>query len=67
MRSEIPFLGLYLPGLLLCAIIASVLWFIVDGVMLRSGGYRFFWHPPLARLALYFALLGLTVALIPEF
>lgn len=67
MKSEIAFLGLYVPGLLICAVIASVLWFVIDGLMLRVAGWTWFWHPPLARLALYFVLLGLVVALIPEF
>ncbi|WP_128253702.1 DUF1656 domain-containing protein [Falsirhodobacter deserti] len=66
MKSEIAFLGLYLPGLLICAIIASALWFVIDALMLRVAGWRLFWHPPLARLALYFVLLGLVVALLPD-
>lgn len=66
MRSEIDLLGLYVPGLLICALIASVAWFIIDALMLRVAGWRVFWHPPLARLALYFILLGLVVALLPD-
>lgn len=67
MKTEIHILGLYVPGLLICAIIASVLWFLVDALMLRTAGWRLFWHPPLARLALYFILLGGVVAFLPEF
>lgn len=66
MRSEIDILGLYIPGLLVCAIVASVLWFLIDALMLRVAGWRIFWHPPLARLALYFVLLGLVVAFLPD-
>ncbi|QUS34905.1 DUF1656 domain-containing protein [Falsirhodobacter algicola] len=66
MKSEIAILGLYVPGLLFCAVVASALWFLVDALMLRMAAWQWFWHPPLARLALYFLLLALAVALVPE-
>ncbi len=66
MKSEYELIGLYVPGLLVCAIIASVLWFVVDGLMMRVAGWRLFWHPPLARVALYMILLAATVALTPD-
>lgn len=66
MRGEYDILGLYVPGLLPCAILAAVLWFLIDALMLRRGGWQLFWHPPLARLALYFLLLALVTLLFPE-
>lgn len=67
MRNEIALMGLLVPGLLLCAVIASLLWFLLDALMLRLAGWRLFWHPPLARLALYLVLLAAVTALYPDF
>lgn len=67
MMHETEFLGLFFPSLVLCAVIASALWFLIDGAMVRLSGWTLFWHPPLARLALYFVLLGVVSALYPNF
>lgn len=56
-----------MPSLFLCAIAAGVLWFLVDALMLRLGGWELFFHPPLARLALYFVLVAVTAGLWPDF
>ncbi|RFC65303.1 DUF1656 domain-containing protein [Fulvimarina endophytica] len=67
MRHEISVLGVYAPSLVLCAIIAAALWFLVDYLMLKLSAWQLFWHPPLARLALYFVLFGAVSALYPDF
>ena len=67
MHQEIAFLGLYIPALFFCAIAASVVWFVIDGVMLRLAAWGLFFHPPLARLALYFILFSLVAAFAPDF
>ncbi|ORE96074.1 DUF1656 domain-containing protein [Acuticoccus yangtzensis] len=67
MHHEFSVLGLFAPSLLLCAVAAAVLWFIVDGLMLRFGIWRIFLHPPLARLSLYIIILALTGAVAPDF
>ncbi|GGE15821.1 hypothetical protein GCM10011390_38620 [Aureimonas endophytica] len=67
MRHEISVLGLMFPSLLLCAGLAGLLWFLVDWAMLRLKGWTLFWHPPLARLALFFVLLGAVAAAYPDF
>ncbi|WP_102224440.1 DUF1656 domain-containing protein [Acidimangrovimonas sediminis] len=66
MRQEFAAFGLFVPSLLICALIAGVIWLLVDSLMLRSGGWQFFWHPPIARLALYFLSLALVVFLFPD-
>lgn len=67
MRHELSFAGLFAPSLLLCAVIAGALWFVADWLMLRSRFWRLFWHPPLARLCLFFILFGAVSALYPDF
>jgi hypothetical protein len=67
MRQEVAFLGMYFPALFLCAVAAAALWFVADALMLRLGGWCLFLHPPLARMALYFILLALVVALAPDY
>ncbi|MER0237333.1 DUF1656 domain-containing protein [Fulvimarina sp. MAC8] len=67
MRHELSIFGVYAPSLVLCAILAAGLWFLVDYLMLKFSVWGFFWHPPLARLALYFVLFGATSALYPDF
>ncbi|MDY8107997.1 DUF1656 domain-containing protein [Fulvimarina sp. 2208YS6-2-32] len=67
MRHELSLLGVYAPSLVLCALLAAALWFLADWLMLKGALWRFFWHPPLARLALYFVLFGAVSALYPDF
>ncbi len=67
MIHETQVLGLFFPSMVLCAVIASALWFAVDFAFVRLSVWRLFWHPPLARLALYFALFGIVSTLYPNF
>lgn len=67
MRHEVSIAGLFAPSLLLCAVIAGALWFLVDWLMLCSKGWTLFWHPPLARLCLFFILFGVVSAVYPDF
>lgn len=67
MKHEIAFIGLYFPSLLLCAVLAAFAWFLIDWLMLRHALWRFFWHPPLARLSLYLVLMTAVAALYPDF
>lgn len=67
MMHETELFGLFFPSMVLCAVIASLAWFVVDGAMVRLSGWTLFWHPPLARLALYFVLFALVAALYPDF
>ncbi|KAB0677750.1 DUF1656 domain-containing protein [Aureimonas leprariae] len=67
MRHELSAAGLFFPSLLLCAVIAGILWFAVDRVMLHAKAWSLFWHPPLARLCLLLILFGAVSALYPDF
>lgn len=67
MHHEVAFQGLFYPSLLLCAIIAGVCWYLIDLAMRRAALWPVFWHPPLARVALYFVIFGLVSALYPDF
>ena len=52
------------PGLLVLASALFVVFWLLDGLAARAGLYRYAWHPPLFRLAVYvcvFGLLGLLL------
>jgi len=64
MPRELNFLELYLPSLILVLAIATLLMWLLDRVLIALNLYRFFWHPPLARLSLFiclFSALALTI------
>ena len=67
MSHEIALFGLFFPSVVLCAVIAGVIWYTLDSVLIRFSAWAWFWHPPLARLALYFILFGAVSALYPDF
>ena len=67
MNHEIGFFGLLFPSLLLCAVVAGLLWFALDWCFLKVSAWSLFWHPPLARMALYGALFSLVAAFWPNF
>lgn len=47
-----------MPGLLVVFIGCLLLLWLVDTVVGRFGLYRFVWHPPLFRLALFVCMFG---------
>ncbi|UOM35367.1 DUF1656 domain-containing protein [Acuticoccus sp. I52.16.1] len=67
MHHELAFIGMLYPSLLACAVAAALLWYMADALMLRLGLWRFFFHPPLARLSLYVVTLGVVAWLTPDF
>ncbi len=66
MTHEISIYGIFVPSLLICFLVASAVWLLIDQLMLRLSLWRFFWHPPLARLALLVAIFALTAFLAPN-
>lgn len=58
MTGEFNILGVFVPSLLMYAVMALVLKEIVCRVLLRLGAYRFVWHRPLFDTALFVLLLG---------
>ncbi|MCF3932115.1 DUF1656 domain-containing protein [Acuticoccus sp. M5D2P5] len=67
MHHEIAFIGMLYPSLLACAVIAALIWYLVDTAMLRLGLWSYFFHPALARLSLYVVTLGVVAWLTPDF
>jgi len=61
MPRELDLLGVYVPSLLAVLLLSVALFWVLDGVIARSGVYRWVWHIDLFRLALFvimFATLG---------
>jgi hypothetical protein len=53
MLREIPLFGALVPSLLLYFLASIALFLVIDRVASPLGFYRFVWHPPLVRLALF--------------
>jgi hypothetical protein len=58
MIGEVSLYGLYVPPLLLLALLALVVSRVLNLVMARLGVYRFVWHPALFDFALFVMVLG---------
>jgi hypothetical protein len=58
MIGEVSLYGLYVPPLLLLALLALVVSRVLNLVMARLGVYRFVWHPALFDFALFVIVLG---------
>lgn len=63
MNGQIDIYGVFVPSLLLLAIVAYVLNRLASRLIARAGIYRHVWHRPLFDLALYILILGLLVHL----
>jgi hypothetical protein len=58
MSAELSLYGLYVPTLLLLAIVALICTRVLGRFLMRIGFYRLVWHPALFEFALFFILLG---------
>jgi hypothetical protein len=58
MIGEISFYGVYVPILLLAALVALALARALGFVLARIGFYRLVWHPALFDFALFILVLG---------
>jgi hypothetical protein len=58
MIGEVSFYGIYVPTLLLMAILALGVSHIVRYLLARAGFYRLVWHPALFDFALFIIVLG---------
>lgn len=63
MNGVIDFFGIYIPPLLLWAVLALLGSALLRRLLDRFGFYRLVWHRPLFDLALLVILLGAIVAL----
>jgi len=67
MIGEIGIGGVFVPSLLIWALIAFVLNLALRRVLAAVGFYRLVWHRPLFDAALFVILLGIVVALSAQF
>jgi hypothetical protein len=58
MIGEVSLYGLYVPPLLLLALLALGIARLLGRVLARLGVYRLVWHPALFDLALFVIVLG---------
>ncbi|MFC3126188.1 DUF1656 domain-containing protein [Pseudoroseomonas globiformis] len=63
MIAEIDLYGIYLPALLVWALLAVPLTALLRRALARLGAYRWVWHRPLFDLALFVIVLGGITAL----
>jgi protein AaeX len=61
MLLELALFGALAPSLLLYFLAAIVVFIIVDRLVAGLGGYRFLWHPPLARFGLFLCIFAALV------
>ena len=62
MIAEFDIYGVFVPALLVFAIVAFLLVLVVTRLLNAIGFYRFVWHRPLFDIALGVILLGAVVA-----
>jgi hypothetical protein len=58
MIAELDVYGVFVPALLVWALIAMPLTALLRRLLLRLGAYRWIWHAPLFDLALFVLVLG---------
>ncbi|TBR36575.1 MULTISPECIES: DUF1656 domain-containing protein [Dyella] len=58
MPREIALADAFVPGLLLVFVACLLMLWVVDTIVGRFGLYRFVWHPPLFRLAIFVCMFG---------
>jgi len=58
MPRELDVFGVYVPSLLAVLLLSVTAFWVIDGVIARSGMYRFVWHIDLFRLALFVIMFG---------
>jgi len=63
MIGEVSLYGIYVPPLLLLALLALVVSRLFNWVLARTGFYRHVWHPALFDFSLFVIVLGVLVLL----
>lgn len=64
MIKEIDLFGVFLPPILLYALIAGAIWLPLRVALDRAGLDRVVWHPALFGVALYVVLLAAVTAML---
>ena len=66
MHFDLDMVGAFVPGIALWLLAGLLVFLGLDALLTRWGFYRLFWHPPLARFALFsclFSGLGLIASM----
>ena len=58
MFGDFDIFGVYVPRILVLALVAYVLNLVLRRILARAGLYRLVWHPALFDLALFVLVLG---------
>lgn len=58
MIAELDLYGVFLPALLVWALLAYPVTLLLRGVLRRLGLYRWIWHAPLFEFSLFVLVLG---------
>lgn len=66
MIGEVSLYGIYVPPLLLLALLALVVSRLLNRVLARTGFYRHVWHPALFDFSLFIIVLGSLAFLGPK-
>lgn len=56
MLTDMSLLSLRVPGLLIAFLGYGVVFWVIDGMLARTGLYRSVWHPALLRVSLFVGL-----------
>jgi protein AaeX len=56
MPREIDVLGIYFPALMAAFLIMLPVFWVIDGLLARTGCYRWVWHIDIFRLSLFLLL-----------
>lgn len=62
--SEVQLLGIYVPPFFLVCLLGLLCTVVITQILNRTGMSRWFWHPPLAFLAMWMlasSLIGLMI------
>jgi hypothetical protein len=62
-RQEVDLYGVFVPSLLVCAVLAYAVTAILTRLLARTGFYRLVWHRALFDMALFVIVWGGTAAL----
>ncbi len=62
MISDISISGVFVPTLMIYAVVAALLLSLLRRVLARLGFYRVVWHGPLVNVALYVLILAAITA-----
>jgi hypothetical protein len=66
MNAELSIFGVFVPSVLVCAVVAYIGMAVIARSLRYLGVYRFVWHQSLFNLAVFVCLLGLSVLLLTK-